>query len=364
MEDKTKKIAVIALIFGLMALSQAGALTSSEIISIINDAGFVTSNQTINNITCNNCNISHTQKTVSSDYNITTTDETIFINILNNTVNLTLPTAIKNTNIYNIRAVRYGILYNYPIGAAYSFENNTTDISGNGLNGVNHGITYVLNSSGYAANFSSGAAYDDLGTSFYAENIFSLSMQIINTGTGSGTQYIWARAPNLDVYAPVGILIQSGNLIVCTNSNAAGAYELKTLIPYNQLKHKDTLGFVFNSPKVYFYVNGVLNNTVTFTTYPLFTYYPVENTVIGRAGAYNNYYFNGILDNIVYFKNQALSSSSLPYNNGIFDITPLFYYGKIIPNFNQTLDNQLGTQILYSGQHISIQSDNTNWWTI
>ena len=155
-----------------------------------------------------------------------------------------------------------------------------------------------------ALSFNGSSDYIDLGTSFPVSDTFTLCFWMVNKGTDK-TCDMWARNENADQWAYLGIGYSGSNMFVATNK-ALNAFEEQTVAAYSSFSNGDHLAFVFNYPTCTVYKNGNSTPIATLTFTNHFNY-AAGNTVMGRDGAYNGYYFDGILDDVRYY-DTALST--------------------------------------------------------
>lgn len=163
-----------------------------------------------------------------------------------------------------------------------------------------------------AFQFNGSGEHIDLGASFPVEGTFTIAFWFVNKGTNK-VAYMWCRNTTADAWGQVGIVYESSNLKV-----SGGAIPGQTACSYASITNGDHFAFVFSgNTNCKVYKNGnstaIANLTIGDTTVQTGT----PRTAIGRAGAYNGYFFDGILDDIRYYS-VALSTSEIAaiYNSG------------------------------------------------
>jgi len=197
------------------------------------------------------------------------------------------------TNLYQGKSVS-GAILDMPLSDKTGFN----DISGNGYNGLNTGVKII----GDCASFNGTSDYIDIGnSSILTSDTQTISFYLINKGTDKVT-YIFDRAGNVDVWGKLGIVYQGSNFHISANA------EHQIICAYSVLNNGDFLTVVFNYPTVTIYQNGVVLNTLTFTAH--FNTYPQYKSAIGRSGEFDNYYFDGSMDNFKIY-NRALSAAEV-----------------------------------------------------
>jgi prepilin-type N-terminal cleavage/methylation domain-containing protein len=189
----------------------------------------------------------------------------------------------------------------------------TADVSGNSNTGTWYGTAGGTNSTYYSAGkvgswagyFNGSNNYIDLGNSLnFSSDVQTESFWLVNKGTNK-VAYILDRSSNSDVWGYHAIVYEGGTLKVSEGSNGG---EHQTAITYANLNNGDYLCFVYNYPNVTVYRNGNFYTTLTFTQH--FTTGSTYNTVIGRAAGFNNYYFDGIIDDVRIY-NRTLSATEI-----------------------------------------------------
>lgn len=180
-----------------------------------------------------------------------------------------------------------------------------SDFSGNGNTGTAYGTSVVSGKAGNARSFNGASDYIDLGNNpLYSSDVQTVSFWLMNKGTNK-TAYLLDRSNNVDIWGYHGIVYSGGNLMVTENSNGG---EHQTAITYGNLNSGSHLTFVYDWPKVYFYLNGDLYTTLTFTNH--FDTGSTYKTTIGRSGEYANYFFDGAIDELRIY-NRAFSASEV-----------------------------------------------------
>jgi len=168
-----------------------------------------------------------------------------------------------------------------------------------------------------ALSFNGSSDFIDLGTSFPASDVFSLCFWMGNKGTDK-VAYIWARNTNRDTWANLGIVWAGSNLHIATCEVAPSSIQEEYVVAsYASISNGDHLAFVFNYPTCTVYKNGNSTPIATLTFTFHFNMNSGANTVMGRGGAYNDYYFDGTLDDVRYYSS-ALSAADIAkiYNAG------------------------------------------------
>lgn len=163
--------------------------------------------------------------------------------------------------------------------------------------------SYVEGVCGDALSFDGFDDYVYLGNSDnLSSNSMTVSFWLINKGTNK-VSYIYDRGPDADTWGSLGIVYESGDLKVSSGRSVG-----QTAISYDSLSNNDFLAFVFDYPYCYVYQNSILVNTLTFENE--FNLYSSDISTIGRAGEYSFYYFDGVLDEFLFY-NRALSSQEI-----------------------------------------------------
>jgi hypothetical protein len=188
----------------------------------------------------------------------------------------------------------------------WRFESNSNDEKGSN-NGTDHAtLTYSTGNGKFnkGVGFDGSAGYIDLGDpSNLIGDVFTINMWL-TVKPSNKTLYFWARCPNQDRYATFGLPLVSGTLQVDANQvTNNGAEVFNTALTLAGMNAGDMLTFVANWPSFDVYQNGVhIGTTITFTTQHFNNAFSGgESLSIGRAGAFNNYYFDGAFDDISYF---------------------------------------------------------------
>ncbi|MFZ5391908.1 MAG: DUF2341 domain-containing protein [Patescibacteria group bacterium] len=164
------------------------------------------------------------------------------------------------------------------------------DSSSYANHGTPTGTTVSDGKIGKARSFNGSSDYINLGNnSSLSSDTQTISFWLANKGTNK-TAYIIDRSPNSDSWGTFGIVYYSSQLYVTADG------EHQVVIPYSSLSNGDFLTFTFNYPTVNFYLNGKLYNTLTFSNH--FNAGSSYATSIGRAGEYNNYFFDGAIDEV------------------------------------------------------------------
>jgi len=150
----------------------------------------------LNCLNCFSISNNHSQKTISSNYLVTTSDETIFINGSNKNVTVTLPTAINNNNIYNLNRIDSNISSNVTVNTT----NNETleglfnmrlytqifNLSGGGVDSHSSGQSGYIMMTQITTPSANGIVVNQLGIEIYS----------IGTG-GSGQLALYTDSGNL-----------------------------------------------------------------------------------------------------------------------------------------------------------------------
>ena len=201
---------------------------------------------------------------------------------------------------------------------------NSTDSSGHG-NGTDTDISYSLTNGklneGASFNGSSSRIIMPNQASF-ATNTWTFSFIMVNKGTlTTSGAYILARNKDADLYATLGVGFQSGgNMFVCCN---IGINEWKRLdiYTYSAINNGDMFHIVSNYPNIKLYVNSKLVYNGNFSTSTSWDFTKVDSSAqvaIGRAGAYNRYYWSGKLDEVI-FENKVWTAQEVQkyYTNAL-----------------------------------------------
>lgn len=230
-------------------------------------------------------------------------------------------------------------VWHLPNGTTLTANDSTSRAN----NGTNQGATAITGKIHGGAKFNGSSNYIDLqAISDYSSDVQTLSFWLPNKGTNK-IAYILNRSSNADVWGFHGIVYVSGNLYVTENSNGG---EQKIMIPYANLNNGDYLSFVYNWPDVTLYLNGTYYNKLTFTNH--FTTGSTYKTTIGRAGEYNDYFFDGVVDELrIANTARSLGWIKTEYNN---QNSPSTFY-----TVSAEEDNMLSTPTDAAGHTLNVR---------
>ena len=210
-----------------------------------------------------------------------------------------------------------GSLYNdASLQSYYRFEADSTDTKG--LNtGTDTSMTYGAGKFNNGAIFNGTTGFCSIGTSKFNHTTMSIVFWLVNKGTDKTADLI-ARNPDADQWANLGIAMVGSYLYLATN---AGAVVNKRVMAYSALTSGDHLAFILNSDgTAIVYQNGtVVTPTDALTGFGAWNNNITNTLSFGRNGAYNNYYFDGKLDDLAFFS-KALSADEVKY---LYDNTPI-----------------------------------------
>ena len=208
----------------------------------------------------------------------------------------------------------------------YRMEGNSNDSKGS-VHGTDTSITYNASYGkfGQGASFNGTSSFINLGTSVFNYTELSITFWLPNKGTDK-TAYIFARSKNQDIWAYLGIVWVSSYLYLSTNITGSQ----KRVMPYSSVSNGDH--FVFNLKSdgtAQVYRNGsLITPTDTLSGFDAWNNNITESTSLGRAGAFNNYYFDGYLDDVAVFNRLLTSTEISNLYNGTWpaSATPTFMF--------------------------------------
>ena len=177
------------------------------------------------------------------------------------------------------------------------------DLSADGNTGtLINGPTYNSANLG-TPTFNGTSQYVDLGVNKFNYATSTVIFQLGGyKGTGQ-TCYWWARSSSFDQWADFGFAMVGGYFKMSPNV---------TVCTYASIGNYDNFAFVTTGTTSVVYQNGGYLTTITGVN-PMNNGTMGFNTSIGRAGSYNNYYFDGKFA-FVQAYNRALSAAEISQN--------------------------------------------------
>ena len=245
-------------------------------------------------------------------------------------------------------SVQYGIASDGPPVAAYAFENDATDMTGN-YDATNYGATYTIGPVGLsAALFNGVTSYMEAPSPVSTDCSFSMWLQTTDTG---GTGQWYAGKGLVDGFTAVGAADLGTALNGGKFSIGVGGTDttLTSTVAVNDGRWHHVVGTRSSSTgAMQIYVDGVLNNSVTGPTGPRAA---AADFCIGsiQTGVSTGFY-NGALDQVQIY-NYVLSATEIAnlYNHARGDISLVGYWkldessGTTNADFSPSGEN--GTQV-------------------
>jgi len=226
-------------------------------------------------------------------------------------------------------SVQFGISTDGPPVAAYAFENDATDMTGN-YNGINYGATYPVGAIGMeTAGFSGTGAYIQIPNPLSSgSGNFSISMWIQTNDTGGTGQ--WYNGHGLvdgetgAGQADFGTALVGGKFALGVGNPDT---TLLTTGTVNDGKWHHLVATYATSGTMQVFVDGVLNNSMTG---PAGTHgAPTSLRFGGILSGTTSGYYNGLLDQVQIY-NYVLSGSEAAYlYNYPRGANPLVGYWKL-----------------------------------
>jgi len=203
----------------------------------------------------------------------------------------------------------------------YRLEADSTDSKG--LNtGTDTSMTYGAGKFNNGAIFNGSTGRISLGTSKFNHTTMTICFWLVNKGTDK-TGYLIARNRDADRWASMAILMHASTIRLVTNDDV-GVTQLGCAT-YASLTNGDHLAFVLKSDgTAKFYKNGALQTpTDTLTGFGAWNANITEELAIGQAGAFNNYYFDGKIDDLAFFSRELTSVEIADIYNGTSNGAPV-----------------------------------------
>ncbi len=244
--------------------------------------------------------------------------------------------------------MQYGITSDGPPVAAYAFENDVTDMTGNN-NGVNYGATYAIGPVGLsAALFDGAASHIQIASPVSATCSFSLWVQTTDTG---GTGQWYAGKGLVDGFtaagaADLGTALNGGRFSIGVGGSDT---TLTSTIAVNDGKWHHLVGtWDSTTGAMQVYVDGALNTSMTG---PTGTHGAATNFSIGsiQTGVSTGFY-RGAIDQVQIY-NYALNATEVAtiYNHTRGDISLVGYWkldeGTGLTNADSSPNGENGTPV-------------------
>jgi len=233
-------------------------------------------------------------------------------------------------------SVQFGISSDGPPVAAYAFENDATDMTGN-YTGINYGATYPVGAVGMeAAGFSGTGAYIQIPNPLSPSGgNFSISMWLQTNDTGGLGQ--WYNGHGLvdgetgAGQADFGTALVGGNFALGIGDPDT---TLTTTTAVNDGKWHHLVATYATSGTMQVFVDGVLNNSMTGPAGAHGA--PTSLRFGGILSGTTSGYYNGLLDQVQIY-NYVLSGSEVAYMCGRTSAAnPLVGYWKLNETFGTT----------------------------
>ena len=215
----------------------------------------------------------------------------------------------------------------YPIAnlVYYKLEGGSgttvTDSSGNGNDGVSSNLDpYAPGRFGNAAVFNGTSSRILTGLTLPADSTMSFSFWI-NSNTPVSNDYIISDRNSAGLEHRLDIGISSSAIFVIVSNGSSLA-----VVSFNTITYGEWMNFVvvLNGTSITVYKNGISLGTQTSTV--AFGTAATQPLYMGRLGNFNNFYFNGSIDQVRIF------SSALSAGNA----TSLYNEGTVIPSTDGT----------------------------
>jgi len=215
------------------------------------------------------------------------------------------------------------------------FEDNVTDSSPAGNNGTNISLPYSTS----AGKFNKGGDFDsDAGITFgnpadFRTQTFTINFWLMRRPDASRISFIWARCPNTDSYAELGLFFFNDDKLKCCIDNNGGSGEQIQIgtLTRSSFADGDMVTFVGNYPTMKCFINGVESGTATFSTLNFTQNVNSPTQAIGQDGAGDRYHCPSMrMDDFAFF-NRVLTDTEISnlYNGFPVSTNGAFILGMI-----------------------------------
>jgi hypothetical protein len=182
-------------------------------------------------------------------------------------------------------------------GNSWGTSPEAKDSTANAYHATNTGTTDAAGLVGRGRKFSGTSQYITLPSDFPKTDTVATIEFMLDTKPTNKVCYWWDRSHASDIWGHFAIVQEGGYLKVAVNMTDVSATLNKRVCAYASLANGQRWTFVFNSDlTVTVYLDGAAYSTtdaMTFTGWSWAYGDATDVTVMGRAGSYAKYYFDG-----------------------------------------------------------------------